>query len=759
MQTSTCIAVCALLALAVLAGCDAPEPAGDSGQLAASLDASGSPSATSTQPPLTTQSTQSTQSMTPIPDDPYLWLEAVEGTEALAWAEQQNAVSIPLLQNDSRFANIQSRIADILTSDDRIPASTLINGAVYNFWQDATHVRGILRRTSLASYASAATEWETVLDIDQLASAEDANWVYKGRTCLPTAPTRCLLHLSDGGKDAVVMREFDLEAKNFVDGGFFVSEAKTNIDWVDANTLIVGTDFGAGSLTDSGYARTLRLWQRGTDLATAPQIIEVGETDISVDVTALHSEIHTALNTSSGDQQAVLNLITRRPDFFTEENWLFADGTLAAIPLPDDANTQGVLGENLLVLLRSDWTLEDGTNNEKTYAAGSLVALDLMESIRAQAPVALTTVLDPASDDQLDAIDGIAITPDAVYVSALKDVAGILFKARPAAQGWDITRLALPNNGAIQIMSADDYSDTVLVSYQSFTVPQTLYLIEGDAAPQPIKSLQPRFDASSLVTEQHFATSADGTRIPYFIVRPADLAMDGSTPTEMTAYGGFEISETPAYLSALDQVWVENGGAFVLANIRGGGEYGPMWHQSALLENRQRVFDDFIAVAEDIIASGLTSAPRLGIRGGSNGGLLVTAVMVQRPELFNAIISAVPLIDMLRYHQLLAGASWMAEYGNPDIPEHRAFISQYSPYQLVTPQANYPRVFLWTNPKDDRVHPGHARKMAARMQEQGHDVIYFENSEGGHGGGANLNQLAVTNAMQVVYLLQQLTDG
>lgn len=753
MQTSTCASLCALLTLAVLASCDTPEPASDvSGQLAQSAESSGVPSATSTQPPLTTQTPQP---MPPITDDPYLWLEAVEGDAALAWAEQQNAVSIPLLQNDSRFADIQSRIATILTSDDRIPSGALVDGVVYNFWQDATHVRGILRRTSLASYASATPVWETVLDIDQLANTEDANWVYKGRTCLPTDPSRCLLHLSDGGKDAVVLREFDLESKNFVDGGFFVSEAKTNIDWVDADTLLVGTDFGAGSLTDSGYARTLRLWQRGTDLATAPQIVEVDDTDMSVDVTALH----TSLKTASGNDQAVLNLITRRPDFFTEENWLFADGTLTSIPLPEDANTQGVLGENLLVLLRSDWTPEAGASNGKTYAAGSLVALHLMESIRAQAPVALTTVLDPASDDQLDAIDGVAITADAVYVSALKDVAGMLFKASPAAQGWEITRLALPDNGAIQIVSADDFSDTVLANYQSFTVPQTLYLIEGDAAPRPIKSLQPRFDASRLVTEQHFATSADGTRIPYFVVRPADIAMDGSTPTEMTAYGGFEVSETPAYLSALDQVWVENGGAFVLANIRGGGEYGPMWHQSALLENRQRVFDDFIAVAEDIIASGLTSSPKLGIRGGSNGGLLVTAVMVQRPELFNAIISAVPLIDMLRYHQLLAGASWMAEYGNPDIPEHRAFISQYSPYQLVSPQANYPRVFLWTNPKDDRVHPGHARKMAARMLEQGHDVIYFENSEGGHGGGANLNQLAVTNAMQVVYLLQQLTDG
>lgn len=726
MQTFRRIPALTVLALALLAGCDTQQ----------------SSSPTMTNAP--TQSAASTATTMTTANDPYLWLEEVEGTEALAWAAEQNAVSIPLLREDPRFADLESRIAAILTSEDRIPSGSLVNGAVYNFWQDATHVRGILRRTSLASYASTTPNWETVLDVDQLSTVEGANWVYKGRTCLPDDPARCLLHLSDGGKDAVMIREFNLDAKNFVDGGFYVSEAKTNVDWVDANTLIVGSDFGADSLTDSGYARTLRLWRRGSDLATAQQIIAVNAADMSVDITALHGE------------QATLNLITRRPDFFTEENWLFTDGALAAIPLPGDANTQGVLGEQLLVLLRSDWTPDDGTGT--TYGAGSLVSMHLPQSIAAQAPVALTTVLDPNSDALLDAIDGVAITRDAVYVSALKDVAGMLFKASPAAEGWQIRRIALPDNGAIQINSADDYSDTLLVSYQSFTVPQTLYLIEGDAAPRPIKALEPRFDASNLVTEQHFATSADGTRIPYFVVRPVNLVMDGSTPTEMTAYGGFEIAETPSYLSALDQVWVENGGAFVLANIRGGGEYGPMWHQSALLENRQRVFDDFIAVAEDLIASGLTSAPKLGIRGGSNGGLLVTAVMVQRPELFNAIISAVPLIDMLRYHKLLAGASWMAEYGNPDIPAHHAFISQYSPYQRVSAEASYPRVFLWTNPKDDRVHPGHARKMAARMLEQGHDVIYFENAEGGHGGGANLNQLAVTSAMQVVYLLQQLTD-
>ncbi len=723
------VATSAVAILILLSSCDTPE----------TTSTTDTAPEQSTNMPLTTMPAASLTSV----EDPWLWLEAVDGADALAWAAQQNASSVPALQGDTRFAAIEARIAAILTSADRIPAGALVNGAVYNFWQDTTHVRGILRRTTLASYATANPDWETVLDVDRLATIENANWVYKGRNCLPSNPARCLLQLSDGGKDAVVIREFDLDGKNFVDGGFYVAEAKTNVDWVDANTLLVGSDFGANSLTDSGYARTLRLWQRGTELELAEQVIEVGQNDMSVDVTAV-----------SGSQTD-LNIITRRPDFFTEENWVFTDGSLASIPLPIDANVQGVLGDNLLVLLRSDWTPDNGT----TYAAGSLVSMHLLESIRAQAPVALATVLDPHSDALLDAIDGVAISGDAVYVAALKDVAGILFRATTSGKGWDISRVELPANGAIQINSADDYSDTVLATFQSFTVPQTLYVIEGALAPRPIKALQARFDASQLVTEQQFATSADGTRIPYFVVRPVGIPLDGSTPVAMTAYGGFELAETPAYLSAMDQVWVESGGAFVLANIRGGGEYGPQWHQSALLENRQRVFDDFIAVADAIIAAGLTSSARLGIRGGSNGGLLVTAVMVQRPELFNAVISAVPLIDMLRYHKLLAGASWMAEYGNPDIPEHHAFIAEYSPYQRVSAAANYPRIFLWTNPKDDRVHPGHARKMAARMLEQGHNVLYFENAEGGHGGGANLQQLAVTNAMQVVYLLQQLTDG
>ena len=679
-------------------------------------------------------------------EDPFIWLEEVEGEEALTWAAEQNALSIPRLQGDSRFEGIRDAIETVLTSDDRIPSPGLVNGQVYNFWQDDEHIRGLLRRTSLDSYRSDNPQWETVIDIDLLATVENANWVYKGRTCLPDNPSRCLLRLSDGGKDAVVLREFDLENNNFVDGGFSVDEAKTNVDWVDANTLIIGTDFGPGSVTTSGYARTLRLWRRGTDINDAEQIIEVGLEDMSV-----------GINTVAEDD-ARYSFVTRRPDFFTEQNWLVTpDGALAEIPFPIDVNLQGVFGDKLIALMRSDWS----PTEDVTYPAGSLIAMDLASSISNSVATEVSVILDPNVNDELDAISAVAITRDSIYISALKDVSGKLLRVRSGAgaePAWSVATIELPENGAIRLVSADDYSDTLMVSYQSFLTPSALYLINGDEQPEAIKALAPQFDAEPYLVEQQFVASADGTSIPYYIVRAADAPMDGSTPTRLTAYGGFELSRTPAYVSAQSQVWLQQGGAYVLANIRGGGEYGPQWHQTALLENRQRVFDDFIAVAEDIIERGLTSPAHLGITGGSNGGLLVTAAMVQRPDLYNAIISAVPLIDMLRYHLLLAGASWTAEYGNPDIPAHYNFISEYSPYQNVRADADYPEIFLWTNPKDDRVHPGHARKMAARMLEQGHELIYFENAEGGHGGGANLGQLAVTQAMEVIYLLQKLDD-
>lgn len=679
----------------------------------------------------------------PGSDDPYLWLEEVEGAEALAWAAEQNALSVPRLQGDARFESVRAQIESLLTSDDRIPTPELIDGQVYNFWQDDSHIRGLLRRTSLASYVSDDPQWETVIDIDSLATVENANWVYKGRSCLPSNPTRCLLRLSDGGKDAVVLREFDLDGKNFVDGGFTVAEAKTNVDWLDADTLLIGTDFGDDSLTNSGYARTLRVWRRGTNINDAEQIIEVDSQDMSVGV-----------NTVEGDG-ALYSFVTRRPDFFTEQNWLITpQQTLAEIPFPIDVNLQGLFGGKLIALLRSDWS-----PNGRTYPAGSLIAMDLADSVNSGSATGVRILLNPLAEAQLDAITSVAITRDSIYVAALKDVSGTLLRIRPSEDdGWETTGIQLPENGAIRLVSADSFNDTLMVNYQSFLTPSTLYLIRGDEPPLAVKALSPQFDAAPFAVEQHFATSADGTAIPYYLVRDRNTPMTGTTPTRLTAYGGFELSRTPAYMSAQSQAWLARGGAYVLANIRGGGEYGPQWHQGALLENRQRVFDDFISVAEDLIAKNLTSPDHLGISGGSNGGLLVTATMVQRPDLFNAVISSVPLIDMLRYHLLLAGASWTAEYGNPDIPEHRTFISEYSPYQNVQAEADYPEIFLWTNPKDDRVHPGHARKMAARMQEQGHQLIYFENAEGGHGGGANLRQLAVTQAMEVIYLLQQLSD-
>ena len=718
---------------ALLAACGSPEDSAVS-----SLKTPSEPETT----PLTTAEPESEPNL----EDPFIWLEEVEGEEALTWAAERNALSIPRLQGDPRFEGIRDAIEMVLTSDDRIPTPGLVNGQVYNYWQDDEHIRGLLRRTSLDSYRSDNPRWETVIDIDLLATVENANWVYKGRTCLPGNPSRCLLRLSDGGKDAVVLREFDLENNNFVDGGFSVDEAKTNVDWVDANTLIIGTDFGPGSVTTSGYARTLRLWRRGTDINDAEQIIEVGLEDMSV-----------GINTVAEDD-ARYSFVTRHPDFFTEQNWLVTpDGALAEIPFPIDVNLQGVFGNKLIALMRSDWS----PTEDVTYPAGSLIAMDLASSISNSAATEVSVILDPNVNDELDAISAVAMTRDSIYISALKDVSGKLLRVRSGAgaePAWSVATIELPENGAIRLVSADDYSDTLMVSYQSFLTPSTLYLVNGDEQPEAIKALAPQFDAEPYLVEQQFVASADGTSIPYYIVRAADAPMDGSTPTRLTAYGGFELSRTPAYVSAQSQVWLQQGGAYVLANIRGGGEYGPQWHQTALLENRQRVFDDFIAVAEDIIERGLTSPAHLGITGGSNGGLLVTAAMVQRPDLYNAIISAVPLIDMLRYHLLLAGASWTAEYGNPDIPAHYDFISEYSPYQNVRADTNYPEIFLWTNPKDDRVHPGHARKMAARMLEQGHELIYFENAEGGHGGGANLGQLAVTQAMEVVYLLQQLDD-
>jgi len=672
-------------------------------------------------------------------DDPYVWLEEVDGEEALAWVTARNEHSLGRLSEDPRYPRLFEDAVALYEAKDRIPYGAYFGGQVHNFWQDETHVRGIWRRAALDSYASDSPAWETVLDLDALAAEEGENWVWKGRTCLPPAYRRCLVRLSRGGGDAVVVREYDAEAKSFVADGFVLPEAKSSVSWVDADRVFVGTDFGVGSLTSSGYPRTVRVWTRGTPLDQARQIAEGDTADVSVGAFTVFRP------------EGATRFVRRTPEFFRGELW-WLDETLnpVRVPIPEDAQDTGVLGDRLLVELRSDWTVAG-----ETFPAGALVSLRLAESVQTGEPTGVDLVFAPS---ERGSIAGVSTTRDAVWIDALEEVTGSLLRATPGEDGWRLEAVSLPGNGSVGIVSADDWSDVVLASYQSFLVPDRLYLLREGAPPRAIKALPDRFDASGFLTEQRFAPSADGERIPYFVVRPRDLPLDGTAPTLLYGYGGFEVSLTPSYASPGTIAWLQEGGVYVLANIRGGGEFGPRWHEAALVENRQRAYDDFIAVAEDLVASGITSPPHLGISGGSNGGLLVAAVTMQRPELFGAVVCAVPLLDMLRYHKLLAGASWMAEYGDPDDPADRDVIARYSPYQNVRPDVAYPEIFFWTNTRDDRVHPGHPRKMVARMIEQGHPVLYFENTEGGHSAGANLRQAARTTALTTVYLLQELSD-
>ncbi|WP_445376361.1 prolyl oligopeptidase family serine peptidase [Niveispirillum fermenti] len=671
--------------------------------------------------------------------DPFAWLEAVEGEKALDWSRQHNDRTFARLKNDPRFEPVRAEAEKVLTARDRIAYGRLEGGKVDNFWQDQTQVRGIWRRTTLDSYRAAEPDWDVVLDIDKLSKDEGRNWVYKGHNCFGADANRCLVHLSDGGKDAVVVREFDVATKSFVQGGFQLPESKQTIDWLDQNTLLVATDFGPGSMTDSGYARQVRLWKRGTDLATAPILLEVGQKDVWARPYAVHRPEGSTI------------LLQRGPDFFTEE-WhvLGTDGKLAKLALPLGVDLKGVMDGDLIVALRADWSVA-GQDLKK----GDLVAVPLSQA----AAGTITRVDLIHSPGETAAIQGVGIARDAIYLDLLDNVTGKLLETRKGAGGWTGKEIGLPANGSLSIVSTDGHSTDVLVNYTNFLQPDTLYLLPGGGTPEAIKSLPARFDASPFTAEQRFATSKDGTRVPYFIVHRKDMKADGENPTLLYGYGGFEISMTPAYMSAMGKGWLEQGGTYVVANIRGGGEFGPRWHQAALKENRQRAYDDFQAVAEDLIRTRVTKPARLGIQGGSNGGLLTGVTMTQRPDLFGAVIVAVPLLDMLRYHTLLAGASWMGEYGDPEIPAERSWIARYSPYQNLRANARYPEAFVYTSTKDDRVHPGHARKFVARMEEQGHKVIYYENIEGGHSAAANLKQRAEVTALQIVYLTQKLIDG
>ncbi|HYC02879.1 MAG TPA: prolyl oligopeptidase family serine peptidase [Azospirillaceae bacterium] len=670
--------------------------------------------------------------------DEFLWLEEVEGQKALDWVRARNAESEKRLKGDARYEALRAEAERILTARDRIPYGTLANGKVDNFWQDEKSVRGVWRRADLASYRTDAPAWETVLDVDALAAAEKENWVFKGKTCLAPENTRCLVQLSRGGKDAVEIREYDVASRKFVEGGFTLPEAKQSVAWADKDTVLVASDFGPDSMTSSGYPRQVRLWKRGTAVAQAKLLFEGAKEDVASSPVAEIRPEGTEL------------FVNRSKDFFsTELHHVAKDGKVTRLDLPSDIDYRGMIGGKLLLILRSDWT-PGGTALPK----GSLVAVDLKEALSG-APKSAETIVAPT---ERSAVQDIAVGRDKVLVSLLDNVQGKVVEMTPGAKGWTRREVALPAAGTLAITAADDWGDAAMVRFTSYLQPDTLYLLDGKAAPAAIKSLPARFDAAPYVTEQRMARSKDGTDIPYFIVHRKDMKADGANPTLLYGYGGFEVAMTPSYLSPLPKAWIEKGGVYVVANIRGGGEFGPRWHQAALKENRQKAFDDFIAVSEHLVSTKVTSPAKLGIYGGSNGGLLVGAMLTQRPELFGAVVCAVPLLDMMRYHTLLAGASWMGEYGNPDVAAERAYIEKYSPYQNVKADRTYPEVFFHTSTKDDRVHPGHARKMAARMTAMGKPVIYFENIEGGHSAAANLKQRAELAAMQTVYLLQKLAD-
>ena len=664
-------------------------------------------------------------------DDPYLWLEGVADEDALAWVRERNAETTAVLTSGARFAAIEREILEVLDADDRVPYPRRRGEFLYNFWQDADNPRGLWRRTTLESFRTDSPEWDVLLDVDALGKAEDENWVWKGAAVLRPDYHLALVELSRGGADATVVREFDLRTREFVADGFALPEAKTRVGWVDADTIYVGTDFGDGSLTTSGYARIMKRWRRGTPVEEAEPVFEGKPEDVSVFAFRDHTP---------GFER---DFVGRYPDFFTSEEFLLTPtGDLVRIDVPDDASTS-VHREWLLIHPRTPWTVGD-----TTYPAGSLLVADFDAFLAGGRDIAV--VFEP---DAHTSLQGWSWTKNHLILSELQDVKSRLEVLTPGT--WERAELpGAPEVGSAHIIDTDpDNSDEYFLDSSGYLQPTTLVHGTVGGPAEVVKQAPALFDTDGLTVEQHFATSDDGTKVPYFVVS------DGTPgPTLLYGYGGFEIALTPAYNAAMGRAWLARGGTYVVANIRGGGEYGPDWHRAALRENRMRAYEDFSSVARDLVARGVTTPEQLGMQGGSNGGLLAGVMLTRYPELFGAVVCQVPLLDMRRYHLLLAGASWMAEWGDPDDPADWEHIQHYSPYHLVQSGRTYPPVLFATSTRDDRVHPGHARKMAARMREQGHTPMYYENIEGGHGGAADNAQRAFMSALAWEFLLRSLSE-
>ncbi len=668
--------------------------------------------------------------------DPNLWLEEISSPRALAWVEAENRRSLGILQGDPRYAGRYADALRIAEASDKIAMPELTGGAITNFWQDADHVRGLWRTTSRAGYATPAPAWRTLIDLDALSAAERANWVWHGADCEPVAERRCLVTLSDGGEDADTMREFDLPSARFVDGGFVLPRSKQSAAWEDADTLLVARDWGAGTLTSSGYPFVVKRVKRGQPLAGAVELFRGSPGDVSVDPASF----------ADGEGRRI-TLILRGITFFEREYRLVTPTGTVPIAVPARADLEGFVDGRLVFRVNEAWSAAGGA----AIPAGALVAVD------PTGRAAPETIFAPGARQSVDAATA---TKDRVIAAIYDNVRGRAISFARTPGGWVGTPIALPDNAAIDLAAAERTSDRAFVSAESFLLPTTISDIDAAAgAARRVKALPARFAAGGLVTEQFEAISTDGARVPYFIVHRRDAPLDGSTPTLMTAYGGFQVSYTPFYSGTMGKLWLERGGAFALANIRGGGEFGPAWHDAALKTKRQIAYDDFAAVARDMIRRGLTSPRRFGIFGGSNGGLLMGVAMTQHPELWNAVAIEVPLLDMLRYERLSAGSSWVGEYGSVSVPAERAFWARVSPYQALRRGVAYPEPFIWTTTKDDRVGPVQARKFAARMKAWGLPYLYWENVEGGHGAGANLKEQARAHALEMVYFTRRLMDA
>ncbi len=667
--------------------------------------------------------------------DTYAWLEDVTGDKPLAWVKEQNAKAEARLAQSPQFKEMEAGIRAVLDSDAKIPGVEKIGDYYYNFWKDKQHERGVWRRTTLVEYRKAEPLWETVLDLDALNKAEGENWVWHGANCLRPQYTRCLIALSRGGADADVTREFDVARKEWIKDGFFRPEAKGGLGWIDQDNVFVYTDFGDGTMTTSGYPRVVKRWKRGTPMSAATPVYEGTPQDMYI--AAMHDD-------TPGFER---DFVSRTIAFYNNELFLIgADGALTKVDAPNSAE-KGVRREWLTLELREPWTV-----GGKTYAAGSLLATKFDDFMAGKREF---DVLFAPTDTT--SLAGAAWTRNHVVLNVLDDVKNRLKVLTHGKDGWTSSDfVGAPAFGTIGVGAVDpDESDAVWMTVTDYLTPTTLSLAQIGQQPEVLKTMPAFFDASGKVIEQHFATSKDGTRVPYFVVHGKDMKLDGSNPTLLYGYGGFEISLTPSYSGGMGRAWLDKGGVYVVANIRGGGEYGPRWHQAALKQNRHKAYEDMVAVAQDLVSRRITSARHLGVQGGSNGGLLTGNMLTQYPELFGAVVVQVPLLDMKRYSHLLAGASWMAEYGNPDTADWE-FIKTFSPYHLFDPAKDYPPVLFTTSTRDDRVHPGHARKMAARMIDAGKNVTYYENIEGGHGGAANNAQAAHMSALAYSFLWEQL---